>query len=137
MFFWKIIFKTSISKIIDADQPGPPFVIQITENMLTFFYAVIFPCRIPSPSLRIIFKRPISFQNNWKLLNLLSFFISHVLLGNTVFAKTFLWSEFWKICLYGQFFRNIRKRTTAETSWLKYYGKVTWHFRSGNMTETW
>ena len=43
-----------------------------------------------------IFKRLISFQNNWKMFNLLLFFISYVLRGNTVFVKTFMWSEFCK-----------------------------------------
>ena len=48
-----------------------------------------------------IFWRLISCQDNWEMFNLLSIFISYVLLGNTVFVKTFLWSEFWKICLHG------------------------------------
>ena len=47
------------------------------------------------------FKRLISFQNNWKMFNLLLFFISYVLRDNTVFVKTFMRSEFWKICLHG------------------------------------
>ena len=51
-----------------------------------------------------IFWRLISFQNSWKMFKLLSFFISYVLRGNTVFVKTFLWSEFymftWLICCH-------------------------------------
>ena len=74
-----------------------PFLKQITENVFTFLHAAIFACRIPAPSLWIL----ISFQNNWKIFNLLLFFISYVLRGNTVFVKTFMWSEFWKICLHG------------------------------------
>ena len=48
-----------------------------------------------------IFWRLLSCQDNWEMFNLLSIFISYVLLRNTVFVKTFLWSEFWKICLHG------------------------------------
>ena len=36
--------------------PYPRFVIQITENMFTIFYAAIFACRMPTPSLWIFLK---------------------------------------------------------------------------------
>ena len=67
-----------------------------------YFFRCYFFCVQNAYAISVdIFWRLLSCQDNWEMFNLLSIFISYVLLSNTVFVKTFLWSEFLKICLHG------------------------------------
>ena len=57
--------------------------------MFTFFYAAIFAGRVPTPSPSIFLKDLLVFKITEKHWIYYNFFISYVLRGNTVFAKTF------------------------------------------------
>ena len=67
----------------------PVLLYKLFKICLLFFYAAIFAGRVPTPSLSIFLKDLSVLKMTEKRSISYLFFISYVLCGNTVFAKTF------------------------------------------------